>query len=130
MLEKLVGDEMIRARESGRPSDQIDDLAMLMDTLETADGLHVVTFPRRAMTTLTRRQESEPADDERFLEIGEIAFRAEMTKSQTAVAPTQILLSSSKSSFCDPPHPNPQRTSPMVAWLRNEVSVYSAPDLD
>ena len=95
MLEKLVGDEMIRARESGCPSDQINDLAMLMDTLETADGLHVVTFQRRAMATLTRRQESEPADDEGFLEIGEIAFRAEMTKSQSATAPKQISLSSS-----------------------------------
>jgi hypothetical protein len=43
MLEKLVGDEMIRARESGWPSDHLNDLAMLMDTLETADILHVVT---------------------------------------------------------------------------------------
>ena len=53
MLEKLVGDEMIRARESGWPSDHLSDLAMLMDTLETADDLHVVTrgqWPLRSAT--------------------------------------------------------------------------------
>ena len=53
MLEKLVGDEMIRARESGGHSDHLNDLAMLMDTLETADFLHVVTraqWPLRSVT--------------------------------------------------------------------------------
>ena len=53
MLEKLVGDEMIRARQSGCSSDQTNDLAMLMDTLETADVLHVETraqWPLRSAT--------------------------------------------------------------------------------
>jgi AraC-like DNA-binding protein len=31
MLEKLLSDEMIRARESGWPSDHLNDLAMLAD---------------------------------------------------------------------------------------------------
>ena len=44
MLEKLVGDETVRARENGWPSDYLNDLAMLRDTLETADVLHVETF--------------------------------------------------------------------------------------
>ena len=44
MLEKLVGDEMVRARESGQPLDLLNDLAALRDALETADVLHVETF--------------------------------------------------------------------------------------
>jgi hypothetical protein len=44
MLEKLVGDEMIRARESGGPSDHLNDLAMLRDTLLRADALHAETL--------------------------------------------------------------------------------------
>jgi hypothetical protein len=44
MLEKLVGDEMVRARESGQPFDLLNDLAALRDTLLRADALHAETF--------------------------------------------------------------------------------------
>jgi hypothetical protein len=44
MLEKLVGDEVIRARESGWPSDLLNDLRALLDTLVAADVLHAETF--------------------------------------------------------------------------------------
>jgi hypothetical protein len=44
MLEKLVGDEMVRARESGQPPDLLADLAALRDTLLRADVLHAETF--------------------------------------------------------------------------------------
>ena len=40
MLEKLVGDELVRARESGQPLDLLNDLAALRDTLLRADALH------------------------------------------------------------------------------------------
>jgi hypothetical protein len=39
MLEKLVGDEMVRALESGQPLDLLNDLAALRDTLLRADAL-------------------------------------------------------------------------------------------
>lgn len=32
--------------------------------------------------------------------------------------------------FCDPPHLTANVTGSMAAWLRNEVSIYSAPELD
>ena len=44
MLEKLVGDEMVRARESSQPLDLVTDLAALRDTLLRADVLHAETF--------------------------------------------------------------------------------------
>ena len=44
MLEKLVGDEMVRARGSGQPLDLLNDLAALRDTLLRADVLHAETF--------------------------------------------------------------------------------------
>jgi hypothetical protein len=44
MLEKLVGDEMVRARENGQPLDLLTDLATLRDTLLRADVLHAETF--------------------------------------------------------------------------------------
>ena len=44
MLEKLVGDELVRARESGQPLDLLNDLAALRDTLLRADALHAETF--------------------------------------------------------------------------------------
>jgi hypothetical protein len=51
MLEKLVSDEIARARKSCPPSDQLNDLAALRDTLEAADVLHAETFqPRRTAT--------------------------------------------------------------------------------
>ena len=40
MLEKLVGEELVRARESGQPLDLLNDLAALKDTLLRADALH------------------------------------------------------------------------------------------
>ena len=40
MLEKLVGEELVRARESGQPLDLLNDLAALRDTLLRADALH------------------------------------------------------------------------------------------
>jgi hypothetical protein len=44
MLEKLVGDELVRARESGQPFDLLNDLAALRDTLLRADALHAEKF--------------------------------------------------------------------------------------
>ena len=44
MLEKLVGDEIVRARESGQPLDLLNDLAALRDTLLRADVLYAETF--------------------------------------------------------------------------------------
>ena len=44
MLEKLVGDELVRTRESGQPLDLLNDLAALRDTLLRADVLHAETF--------------------------------------------------------------------------------------
>jgi hypothetical protein len=44
MLEKLVRDELVRARESGQPLDLLNDLAALRDTLLRADALHAKTF--------------------------------------------------------------------------------------
>jgi hypothetical protein len=44
MLEKLVGDEMVRARASGQPLDLLNDLAALRDTLLRADALHAETL--------------------------------------------------------------------------------------
>ena len=38
MLEKLVGDEMVRARESAQPLELLNDLAALRDTLLRADA--------------------------------------------------------------------------------------------
>jgi hypothetical protein len=53
MLEKLVGDEMVRARKNGWPSDRLNDLAALQDTLETADFLRAETF--QASRTMAKR---------------------------------------------------------------------------
>jgi hypothetical protein len=53
MLEKLVRDEVVRARESSEPLDLLNDLAALRDTLETADVLHVETFQHTL--TMTKR---------------------------------------------------------------------------
>jgi hypothetical protein len=47
MLDKLVGEELVRARESGQPVGLLNDLAALRDTLLRADALHVETL--RAM---------------------------------------------------------------------------------
>jgi hypothetical protein len=44
MLEKLVGDEMVRARESSQPLDLLNDLSALRDTLLRADALHAETL--------------------------------------------------------------------------------------
>ena len=44
MLEKLVGDELVRARESGHPLELLNDLAALRDTLLRADVLYTATF--------------------------------------------------------------------------------------
>jgi hypothetical protein len=51
MLERLVGDELVRARERGDPLELLSDLAALRVTLLRADVLHAETFrPRRGLS--------------------------------------------------------------------------------
>jgi hypothetical protein len=84
-----------------------------------------------AKLTLTWRQESEPTDDEGFLEVGETAFRAEMKEfAQRGCPDTELAELVDQNGFCDPPHLTANVTGPMAVWLRNEVSIYSDPDLD
>ena len=73
MLEKLVGDEMIRARKSNWPSDRLNDLATLMGTLEAAD----VATRRR-----TLRPKREVARD-RFL------WHGKSTRAGTPIRPPE-----------------------------------------
>jgi hypothetical protein len=61
ILEKLVRDEIARARKSGQPLDLLNDLAALGDTLVRADVLHAETFHRQQRNAaLSRRPETLP----------------------------------------------------------------------
>jgi hypothetical protein len=80
---------------------------------------------------LTWRQENQATDTEGFLHAGKDAYDAEMKELAKLGCPdTELAEFVDQNGFCDPPHLTANVTGPMAAWLRNEVSIYSYPDLD